>query len=152
MITVDPILSFLSREHKYAVVGVSRDKKKFGRMAFDSLKKNGYDVIPVNPAVSEIDGCEVYPSLREIPADVKRVILFTPKARSIDVLKQAKEIGATHVWLQQSCDTPEAIDYGKSAGFQFIHGHCIFMINEPVNGFHKFHRSMKRFFGGFPKQ
>ena len=151
MFSIDPILSFLNFQESYALVGVSGNKKKFGRMVYDELKKKGYKVLAVNPTLNSLDGEKVYPTLADLPKDVKRVIILTPKSQSELIIKQAFEAGMTHIWLQQMCDTPKALGLGKSGMAQFIYGNCILMVAEPVSGLHKFHRSIKRTFGSFPK-
>ena len=151
MFTIDPILSFLSFQEIYAIVGVSKNKKKFGRMVYDELKKKGYHVLAVNPNNFTIENDKVYSSLAELPNEVKRIIILTPKSQSADIIQQAFELEMTHIWLQQMCDTPKALGLGKSGMAQFIYGNCIMMIAEPVQGLHAFHRSIKRTFGLFPK-
>jgi predicted CoA-binding protein len=39
---------------KVAVVGVSRDSKKFGNMAYKALKQKGYQVYPINRNVEAV--------------------------------------------------------------------------------------------------
>jgi len=148
---LDAIFSFLSQNETYAIIGVSKNKKKFGRMVYDQLHEKGYKVLAVNPTITDIDGEKVYSSLFEIPKSIKRVIILTPKTQSAEIVKQAIEVRMTHIWLQQMSDTPEAIALGKNSSAQFYYGNCIFMIAEPVTGMHKFHRSVKQFFGSFPK-
>jgi hypothetical protein len=151
MFTIDPILSFLNFNELYAVVGVSHDKKKFGRMVYEELKKKGYKVFAVNPNVSSVEGDKVYATLADLPKEVKRVIVLTPKSKSAEIIQQAFDTEMTHIWLQQMCDSPKALGLGKSGMAQFIYGKCIFMVAEPVVGMHKLHRSMKRMLGRFPK-
>jgi len=151
MFTIDPILSFLSFQETYAIVGVSKNKKKFGRMVYDELKKKGYNVLAVNPNTFTIDNDRVYGTLGQLPKDVKRVIILTPKSQSADIIQQAFDLNMTHIWLQQMCDTPKALGLGKSGMAQFIYGNCILMVAEPVKGMHAFHRSIKRVFGAFPR-
>lgn len=151
MNTINPIFSFLSFEETYAIVGVSKNKKKFGRMVYDQLCEKNYKVLAVNPSMTDVDGKKVYKSLLDIPKDVKRVIIITPKQESATIIQQAVDLGMTHIWLQQMSDTPEAIAIGKNSSAQFYFGNCIFMIAEPVKGIHAFHRSIKQFFGSFPK-
>jgi len=151
MITIDPIFSFLNFQETYAVVGVSKNKKKFGRMVFEELKTKGYKVLAINPTVKSFDGEKVYSSIAELPKEVKRVIILTAKSQSADIVQQALDAGMTHVWLQNNCETPKALELGKQGKAQFIYGKCIFMIAEPVKGIHAFHRSIKRAFGSFPK-
>ena len=44
------IKEFLDKRNIFAVVGVSKDKKKFGNKVYFDLKHAGYIVYPVNPA------------------------------------------------------------------------------------------------------
>jgi len=48
MIELATIESFLSPK-KLAIIGVSRNPKKFGRQVYDTLKEKGFTVYGVNP-------------------------------------------------------------------------------------------------------
>jgi predicted CoA-binding protein len=133
-----------------ALAGVSRNPKKFGQMAFKELKGKGLDIIPVNPAASEILGVKAYPDVRSLPAEVKGIIIMTNKKETASVVIEAKEKGIKNIWIQQSSDTPEAIRELEGTDINSIAGECILMHYKP-DSFHKFHRSINKLFGIFPK-
>jgi predicted CoA-binding protein len=55
MSTQQLILNFLS-QRKLALVGISRSGRKFGNMVLKEMKAKGYQVYPVHPQVTAIDG------------------------------------------------------------------------------------------------
>ena len=150
MVTKKQIENFLE-PRKLAIAGVSRNPKKFGYMVYRDLKKNGYDVYPVNPAATEIDGGKCYPAVSDLPADVKHLLILTPKKKTDAVLREAINKGITSIWVQQMSDTAETIKIAEEYHVELIHKKCIFMFAEPVAGMHKFHRAIMKFFGRIPK-
>jgi predicted CoA-binding protein len=79
MVALKQIKEFLASE-PIAMVGVSRDPKKFGFAAFRELKEKGMNIIPVNPYAEEIHGTKVYHDLKSLPPGVGGLIIVTPKA------------------------------------------------------------------------
>ena len=134
-----------------AVAGVSRDPKKFGHQVFKKLKERGYDLYPVNPNTDKIDDLQVYPSLSSLPEEVKHLVILTPKKESEKLVMEAITHGIDQIWIQQMSDTPEAIKIAREAGIKLVTGECIFMWAEPVKGIHKFHKSVRKFFGLLPR-
>ena len=61
------ILEFLNKKNVFAVVGASRDPKKYGHQVYKDLRKAGYHVYPVNPNADEILGDRCYPSIEDLP-------------------------------------------------------------------------------------
>ncbi|MCK7534857.1 MAG: CoA-binding protein [Marinilabiliales bacterium] len=66
MATLKQIEEFIASE-PIAMVGVSRNPKKFGFTAFRELKEKGMNIIPVNPHAEEIHGVKVYPDIKVTP-------------------------------------------------------------------------------------
>jgi predicted CoA-binding protein len=149
MKTLSQINEFLDSQ-PIAVAGVSRNPKKFGYTAFKELKEKGMKVIPVNPSADQILGEKAYPSVKSLPADVKGLIILTKKDQTAALVKEAKEKGIKQIWIQQMADSKEAIAELTDSGINYITGECILM-HYKVNGIHKFHRAINRFFGKFPK-
>jgi len=85
-----------------------------------------------------------------LPSDVQGIIVLTKKDQTASVVRDAKEKGIKQIWIQQMADSKEALDELKDSDINYITGECILMHFKP-HGFHKFHRSLKKFFGGFPK-
>lgn len=145
--TVDNFLSHKS----IAVVGVSRDKKKFGYSVFKHLKDRNYTVFPVNPNISNFDGDKCYPNLSSIKEKFEGVVLVVPPLQSEKVVKEANDLGIKSVWFQQGSSSNEAIKFCEEKGMSVVSGECIMMFTEPVESIHKFHRWVWKIFGKFPK-
>ena len=52
------IKEFLNKRNIFAVVGASRNPKKYGYQVYKDLKEAGYTVYPVNPNADEILGTD----------------------------------------------------------------------------------------------
>jgi predicted CoA-binding protein len=150
MVTKKNIEDFLA-PRKLAIAGVSRNTKRFGFMVFSELKKKGYEVLPVNPNATTIDGQKCYQKLNELPAEVKHLLILTPKKETDGLLREAINRGFTHIWVQQMSETAQTISIAEEYQVELITGKCIFMFAEPVLGFHKFHRALVKIFGRLPK-
>jgi predicted CoA-binding protein len=149
MTKLKQIEEFLAAE-PVAMVGVSRNPKKFGYAAFRELKEKGLKVIPVNPYASEILGEKVFPDIQALPPEVKSLIIMTRKDQTASIVRAARDRGMKNIWIQQSADTPESKKELEGSGINYITGQCILMYFKP-NGVHKFHGSLKKFFGRYPK-
>jgi uncharacterized protein len=149
MATLKQINEFLDSQ-PIALVGASRNPKKFGYAAFRELKEKGMKIIPVNPYADEILGEKSYPDLKMLPPEVQSIIIFTKKDKTASVIREAKEKGIKHIWIQQMADSREALNELKDSGINYITGQCILMHYKP-HSIHKFHRSINKFFGSFPR-
>lgn len=149
MTTIKQINEFLESQ-PIAMIGVSRNPKKFGFAAFKELKEKGLKVIPVNPEADQIMGEKVYRNISLLPPEVGGIIIMTKKNSTASVIREAKQKGIKNIWIQQQADSPEALEEVKGTNINCITGECILM-HYRANGVHKFHRGLKKFFGRFPK-
>ncbi len=129
---------FISQE-ALAVVGVSRDPKKFGSAVYADLKTKGYRVYPVNPKAESIEGERCYPNLSALPEKVGGVIIVVPPQETIKVVQEAKQAGIRRVWMQQGAELQEAVRFCEENGIQAVAGECIFMFVRPAAFFHRMH-------------
>jgi hypothetical protein len=149
MTTLKQINEFIESQ-PIALIGVSRNPKKFGHTAFKELKEKGMKIVPVNPVADEILGEKVYPSIKELPEDIKGIIVMTKKNQTSLVVKEAKEKGIKQIWIQQMADSKESLEELKGSDINYISGECILMYYKP-HSIHKFHGMLKKLFGRFPK-
>jgi predicted CoA-binding protein len=136
---------------KLAIAGVSRNPKKFGFAVFDELKKKGFDLYPVNPNADTIGETACYRSVADLPPAVGHILIVTPRKLTLDLVKESVARGIRNIWIQQMSETQESLDFAKDNGVNPISKQCILMWAEPVKSFHKFHRSIKGFFGLLPR-
>jgi len=149
MASLKQIEEFIASE-PVAMVGVSRNPKKFGFTAFRELKEKGMNIIPVNPYASEIHQSKVYPDIKSLPDEVKSIIIMTQKSQTPGIIREAREKGIKHIWIQQMADSKEALNELQGTDINYITGQCILMFYKP-HGIHKFHAALKKFFRSYPK-
>lgn len=149
MITKAQIDDFY-KQGTIAIIGVSRNKRKFGRTVYDELRKKGISVVPVNPNTNNIEGEKCYKDIAALPQEIKAAVVLTPKPKTLEAVQQCTGKGITNIWVQQGSHTKEVLDYAGKNNINMIHGKCIMMFSQPA-GMHKFHRSVMKFFGRLPK-
>ncbi len=149
MKTSESINLFLEQP-QIAVVGVSRNKNKFGNAVYRSLKKKGINVLPVNPHLTDFDGDKCFSSIETIPPDVKALFVNTPPEKTIKIVESALKKGIQHFWLQQGSTDDAVMKYLDGKDINYITGRCIMMFAQP-KGFHRFHRFLSKITGNLPE-
>lgn len=132
---------------RVAIVGVSRNGKKFGNVVYTELKGRGYEVFAVNSAAQEIDGQPCYPNITILKDKIDGVVVCVSSEQAKSVLQEAAQLGLKNVWLQQGAETPELVTQGQDLGLNMVSGKCILMYAQPVRSFHAWHRAFARLFG-----
>ena len=150
MNTLQEIQEFLMPK-KLAIAGASRNPKKFGGTVMTELSKKGFELFPVHPVATEINGVPCFKSISELPKGVEHLFITTQKSQTTGLVEQAIEHGIRRIWIQQHSETPEALDIAKKHNIPVISGRCIFMFADPVSSVHGFHRWISRLFGSYPK-
>jgi len=150
MVSRAAIDDFLAQE-ALAVVGASTSGRKFGNSAFEVLKKSGRRVFIVNPKAKEIGGEPSYPSLQELPQKVGGVVVVVPPAQTEGLVRQVKAAGIERVWMQPGAESELAISFCQENGISVISHECVMMHAEPVRGFHRFHRGVRKVLGRMPR-
>jgi predicted CoA-binding protein len=127
------INAFLSKKSIFAVVGASRDPKKYGHQVYKDLKNSGYEVYAVNPNADEVLGDKSYPNLESLPVKPDVVDVVVPPKVTEDVVKTCKKLGVRKVWMQPSSESEKAIKFCEQNGIDVVHGVCV-MIERVKNG------------------
>ncbi len=110
-----------------AVVGLSPKEDRPSYRVAAYLQAQGYRIVPVNPAVSEVLGERAYPSLEDIPRDI-RVDVVDVFRRPEDVppiAEQAVTRGVRALWLQEGVVHQEAAARSRAAGLQVVMDRCM---------------------------
>ena len=61
-----------------AVIGASRDRRKFGNRALRAYVDQGYTVIPINPHETEVEGLKAYASVLDVPGPIDMASFYVP--------------------------------------------------------------------------
>jgi predicted CoA-binding protein len=117
-----------------AVVGLSSKPDRPSYDVASYLQGRGYRIVPVNPTETEVLGERAYPSLREIPGEIRIdvVDVFRRAERTPDIARDAVAIGAKVLWLQDGIVNEEAYRIASDAGLEVIMGVCIMRTRERV--------------------
>ena len=150
MIQHEAVDEFLSQKI-LALVGASRSGKKFGNTLLKELRAKGYEVLPVHPEATEIDGVPCVASLAVLPKWVGGVIFVVKPDQAAQLVREAAAAGIMRIWMQQGSSSPEALRLCEDFRILAIHGECLLMFAEPVKGVHRFHRWLRGFFGKLPQ-
>ncbi|MBC8044809.1 MAG: CoA-binding protein [Rhizobacter sp.] len=112
-----------------AVVGISDKPERPSNSVTKYMLDSGYIIIPVNPAVKEVFGLKCYPSLRELPDELKKQVEIVDIFRKPDdvpsVVDDAIAIGAKVVWMQQGITNDDAAKKAKDAGLEVVQNRCV---------------------------
>lgn len=123
----DEIGQILKNAGNIAVVGLSDKSDRVSYVVAYIMQTRGYRIIPVNPTASgtEILGEMCYASLKDIPDKVDIVNVFRRSEYCAEVAREAVEIGARVLWLQQGIMSEEAAVIAKENGMIAIMDRCI---------------------------
>ena len=124
----DAIRALLERVRTVAVVGASNNPARPSYGVFHALRAR-YDAVPVNPALTELDGVPAFASLaayREAtgaPPDV--VDVFRNAADAPVVVDEAIAAGAKAIWFQLGVVNDAAIAAADRAGLDVVVDRCM---------------------------
>ena len=122
----DLIQEFMALK-KFAVVGATDNQEKYGNQIVKNLIKRGYEVFPVNPRLTEVEGLTCYASIKEIPVRVDVVDFVTPPAATESILKECRELGLNRIWLQPGSESETAIAYCRDNNLNVVHDVCVML-------------------------
>jgi predicted CoA-binding protein len=148
------IADFLSGK-RIAVAGVSRGRDTAASSVYDKLRNSGYEVFPVNPNASEVEGVKCYPNLASIPGDLDGLVIATHPNVSEQVVRQAVARNIRRIWFHRSFGqgsvSAAATQECARAGISCIVGGCPLMYCEPVDFAHRCMCAWLRWTGKVPR-
>ncbi len=110
----------------WAVVGLSPDPSRDSHRVARFLLDHGREVVPVNPACSDILGRRCHARLADVPAGagVQVVDVFRRSEHAGRHVDEAIELGAEAVWMQLGVIAPDAAARGRAAGLDVVMDRC----------------------------
>lgn len=126
------LAAILKEATTVAIVGCSGDTYRTSNHAAVFLAHAGYDIIPVNPKYSFVNGIPCLPDYELIGDDqiVDIVNVFRNPSASLGtveaIIRRAARTGRKPViWTQPGVSTPEAEEAASAAGFEYVRDVCI---------------------------
>lgn len=124
----------LSETRTIAVVGMSPRPDRPSHYVAKYLMEQGYNVIPVNPAVEEVLGMKSYPDIVSIPERVDMVDIFRRSSQVPPVVEDAIEAGARFIWMQDGVVNEEAAAKARAAGMSVVMDNCTLREHSRIYG------------------
>ena len=141
---------------RIALVGVSRDPKDFSRVLFREMCDKGYDMIPVNPAVGELESRQCFARVQRIEPPAEGVLIITRPQDTEGVARDCVEAGIRHVWMHRSGGqgsvSRDAVNLCRMQGIHLVEGYCPFMFFPQAPVFHRVHGFFLKLTGAYPRQ
>jgi len=122
-----------------AVVGMSNKPSRASNHIGQYLAANGYRVLPVNPALTEVLGMTCYPDLDAAQAAALKDAGSAQTGKGIDlvdvfrapefipaIVDDVIRLGIPYLWLQDEIVHEEAVARARAAGVKCIQNDCIF--------------------------
>ena len=122
----------LGDDRRIAVVGISDKKDRPAHYVPAYLQERGYEIIPVNPNLTEVLGRKSYPSLAAVPGPVDVVAVYRRGDAVPAITQEAIAIGAKTLWLQEGVINLEAAQTAQAAGLNVVMNTCIRMTHQRV--------------------
>ena len=112
---------------RIAIVGASANPGRPSHGVMQSLVRAGYDVVPVNPRETEIDGMPCFPTVIDAvaatgPVDI--VDVFRRPDQCVEHAREAVAVGARCLWLQLGIANAEAARTAHEGGLSVVMDRC----------------------------
>jgi len=112
---------------RIAVVGASSNPGRPSHGVMQALARAGYDVVPVNPRETQIDGLTCYPTVVaavEATGPVDIVDVFRRPDLTPEHAREAVAVGARCLWLQLGIANEEAARIAHDGGLAVVMDRC----------------------------
>ena len=113
-----------------AVVGASRDRRKFGNKAVRAFRDAGHTVIPINPHETDVEGERTYASVLDVPGPIDMATVYVPGHIGVKVMADIAKKGIPEVWLNPGSESDALVALAKSLKIQPIQACSIVGIGE----------------------
>jgi predicted CoA-binding protein len=111
-----------------AVVGASGNPARPSYGVYDYLARySHYELFPVNPTITDIDGTAVYRSLSDLPVVPDMVDVFRRREELPNVLADVLALTSRpkYLWLQQGLWHADVAAQAEAAGLRVVMDRCL---------------------------
>jgi len=121
------IQELLRNARTIAVVGLTNDPSRPSYAVSTYLQSNGYQVVPINPKLSEVLGEKAYPSLSEAARseEIDIVDVFRRPDAVPAIVDEVVALGLPVLWLQETVVHEDAAARARKAGITVVMDKCI---------------------------
>lgn len=103
-----------------AIIGASADRAKFGNKAVRAFQQQGYQVYPVNPKETEIEGLPAFKTIGDVPVRPNLISVYLPPPVLLKVLPAIAAKGCDEFWLNPGTESDEVLAEAERLGLNII--------------------------------
>lgn len=125
MITDQELTEILKSARNIAVVGISSNPARASHGVSGWLKRQGFHIIPVNPAETEVHGEKAYASLADVDEPIDIVDIFRRSEHVLPIVQEAVGKRPRLILMQEGVVNEEAARLAESNGIPVVMDRCI---------------------------
>jgi predicted CoA-binding protein len=118
-----------------AVIGASRDRRKFGNKALRAFRRQGYCVVPINPHETEVEGEPAYATVEDYPGAIDEATVYVRPDAGMVVVESLARKGILRVWFNPGADDPAVVAHARALGLQPVVACSILAVGEDPGDF-----------------
>lgn len=126
------ILEIFKLNKKWAVIGVTNDKEKYGYQIYNKLKQNNKIVYGINPKYNNIDDNIIYPDLESINDSIDIVVFVVNPGIGIKYLDDIINKNIKTIWLQPGTESNELVLKAKNSNINVIEA-CVLVVSTYID-------------------
>ncbi|NRG46595.1 CoA-binding protein [Bacillus sp. CRN 9] len=115
----------LKKAKRIAVVGLSDNPDRTSYMVSEAMQKAGYEIIPVNPNITEALGEKAVSTIEEIEGHIDIVNVFRRSQFLPELAEQFTKVDADIFWTQLGVIDEDIFHSLKNKGYTVIMDRCI---------------------------
>ena len=115
---------------RVAVIGASNDRRKFGNRAVRAFRRQGFEVLPVNPHEAVIEGLAAYHSVDDIPGTIDMATFYVPAAVGLRIIEAVARRQVPEVWFNPGSESDALVARARALGIEPIEACSMSAIGE----------------------
>lgn len=131
-VSTEEIAQIVKNAKTIAVVGISSNPDKASYRVAHYLQGVGFEIIPVNPTLTEWNGLRAYANLKDVPGTIDIVDIFRRPEDVPPVIDDAIAKNAKTVWMQLGIVNNAAADKARAAGLKVVMDRCLLVEHQKV--------------------
>lgn len=146
---------FLADKH-LAIVGVSRERMKWGNMLMRTLSKRGYHIYCINPHADMIEGIRCINSIQQLPTFVNNAIITLSTDTTKELLQTIQQSPLQRIWLPTNGGSTDEVLKAlmptlRAKNIDVVYDVCPMMYFVPAH-IHKLHYNIRKWTKKLPKE
>jgi predicted CoA-binding protein len=125
MISDHDLAAILKEAKTIAVVGISSNPARASHGVSAWLKRQGFLIIPVNPAETEVHGLKAHASLSEVTENIDIVDIFRRSDQVLPIVQDAISKRPRLIIMQEGVINEEAAKLAEASGIPVVMDRCI---------------------------